>query len=307
MGVLITLLVCVSGSYATNPDLIASNNSNTQQADQTVTDSGYSVDDSGWDDSGWDDSGLDDSGLDDSGLDDSGLDDSGLDDSGLDDSGWDDSGLDDSGLDDSGWDDSGWDDSGWDDSGWDDSGWDDSGLDDSGLDDSGLDDSGLDDSYTIEHIYMYFNDSLYKTLSFERFNEMDDSGAFDDLGSSDALPTADSAEYSANNILLAAGSDDVDVSDDGSNEGTDDGYGNSDDTGIYDGFTYDNGTDIYYNLVVNNTVSGNGGNGGFYEEIQNNSLNDTNSIPMQHTGVPTFPAFLGTLSLIGGLVINKKR
>ncbi len=92
LGVLITLLVCVSGSYATNPNEVNTvDNTNLQQADQTTTDLGFISDDSGADDSGADDSGADDSGVDDSGVDDSGVDDSGVDDSGADDSGVDDS------------------------------------------------------------------------------------------------------------------------------------------------------------------------------------------------------------------------
>jgi hypothetical protein len=62
LGVLITLLVCVSGSYATNPNEVnTADNINLQQADQTTTDLGYISDDSGADDSGADDSGADDS------------------------------------------------------------------------------------------------------------------------------------------------------------------------------------------------------------------------------------------------------
>jgi len=270
LGVLITLLVCVSGSYATNPEAV--NTTDNQQVDQLSTDLGYIADDSGADDSGVDDSGVDDSGVDDSG------------------------------------------------------------VDDSGVDDSGVDDSGVDDSYTIEPVYMPIN-GVYRSLILEKF-AADDSGSDDsnnddsrsDDNPNDIYYTLATSELSDGNTPLAAGSDEIDDSgSDDSDNGSGDVSGNggigdgssddngSSDTGIDDGSLDDNGTDVYPVIAEQDPTSGSDsdwgyGNNGIHKgNSKNIALNSSNSIPMQHTGLPILPALLGVLSLMGGFVINKTR
>ncbi|MTK10693.1 MAG: hypothetical protein F8N39_00805 [Clostridiaceae bacterium] len=266
LGVLITLLVCVSGSYAANPNEVnTSDNVNLQQADQTTTDLGYSADDSSADDSG---------------------------------------------------------------------------VDDSGVDDSGVDDSGVDDSYTVDPIYMPL-EGIYRTLILEKFaadditsddSNADESGS-DDTNPSDIYYTLATSELADGNTLLAAGSDESDDSGaddsgaDGSDSGSGEAYGNGyDETGIDDGSSDDNGTDdtgiddgssddngtVEYTYTDDNGVTyvyykdGSGYATGSGNYSNNATANSTNSIPMQHTGLPILPALLGVLSLVGGFAINKR-
>jgi hypothetical protein len=274
LGVLITLLVCVSGSYATNPNEVNNaDNINLQQADLTTTDLGYITDDSGVDDSGADDSGADDSGADDSGADDSGADDSGADDSGADDSG----------------------------------------VDDSGVDDSGVDDSyTVDPVYEpIEGVYRSLTLKKFSANDLGADDSGSDDSGSDDTNPSDIYYTLATSELADGKTPLAAGSDEIDDygangSDNGSGDtGIDDG--SSDDNGT-DEYTYTDDNGVSYVYSKDGSATGNGGRGGNGGNISENAnLTNANSIPMQHTGLPILPALLGVLSLVGGFAINKNR
>lgn len=113
----------------------------------------------------------------------------------------------------------------------------------------------------------------------------------------------------ADNEPLAAGSDEIDDSgiddsdsDSGDVNGTDD---DGSDNGIGDGSSDDNGTVDYTITSEQTEAPGNGGRGGNGGNLSENAT--SNSIPMQHTGLPILPALLGVLSLMGGFVINKNR
>ena len=184
-------------------------------------------------------------------------------------------------------------------------------------------------------------DGVYRSLIMEKFaaNDLSSDDSYvdditaDDSGSdedpTDIYYTLATSELIDGNTPLASGSDETDDSgaddsDSGSGEIDDNGYdetgiddgssddNGTDDTGIDDGSSDDNGTGEYTYTDDNGVTYVYYKNGSGYATasgtIQNNAtVNSTNSIPMQHTGLPILPALIGVLSLVGGFAINKNR